>query len=504
VPEVILALPEGERALQADELPVLIGSGAGAQVRLPGPPSAPPAASISLIDGRALVQCYAGVSGLQRNGQPVSGAQWLRSGDRLSIAGVEITLDSVSPQTMRLTVQYLARAWDTRPPELTGDAQESAAIQARRPAAQARPQQPFRARLSARFWLRSAAGVALAVLGVSALFVFTAEGVLIEVEPAEAMVEVEAALPTPHLGPRYLLWKGQYRVRAQREQYRPLDERIEVLGSGDEAFRFALQRLPGRVVVESVEDAEIRIEGVEGIFRSGEEFPLEPGTYALTVSAPRYKDLKVPLTVEGGGGLEPFAAELAPDWAEITATSEPAGAELRSEGQLLGTTPATLELLSGQRVLSFSRPGFAVHREELTVVAGSPQALPTVRLEPAAGVLRVLTDPPGASITVDGVFRGGAPATLELSPYRAHRVAVAFRRGRERLGGPRAAMTARPSEAGHQVEGAPVRERCSFNRRIWSRAQSRRRRSTAIVSPSSSAIRCTHRARAASDTTSAS
>ena len=159
-------------------------------------------------------------------------------------------------------------------------------------------------------------------------------------------------------------------------------------------------------------------------FTPGEEIPLDPGTYGLTVSAPRYKDLNVALAVRGGGDLEPFAAELEPDWAEITVSSEPDGAEVRSDGQVLGTTPATLELLSGERALAFSKPGYAIHREELIVVAGSPRVLPTIRLEPAAGVLRVRTEPPGASITVDGNFRGAAPATVEVSPDRSHRVVV--------------------------------------------------------------------------------
>ena len=418
--EVILALPEGERTLKADELPVLLGSGAGAHIRLPGPANAPPAASINLLEDRALVQCYAGVSGLQLNGEAISGAQWLRRGDRLSIAGVEVTLASVSADSMRLAVRYLARAWDTRPPELAGDEEEGSAIAVRRPAAEARSARPRRARL----WLRVIVGAVLVVLGTSAIFVFTAEGVLIEVEPAEAVVEVDAVLPTPHVGPRYLLWNGEYRVRAELDRYYPLNELVEVRGTGDEEFRFAMRLLPGRVVVETIAGAEIRIEGIDDVFTPGEEITLDPGTYALAVSAPRYKDLNVALSVEGGGDLEPFPAALQPDWAEITASSEPAGAELRSEGVTLGTTPATVELLSGERALSYSKPGYATHREQVNVVAGSPQVLPTIRLEPAAGVLRVRTEPPGASITVDGDFRGGTPATVEVSPDRAHRVVV--------------------------------------------------------------------------------
>lgn len=418
--DVILVLPEGERSLAADELPVLLGSGAAAHIRLPGPAGAPPAASINLLDDRALVQCYPGISGLLLNGEAISGARWLEQGDRLAIAGVEITLDSLSHQAMRLGVSYLARAWDTRPPELAADEAAPAAIAARRPAGETRalPAQ------KGRFWLRLTAGVLLALLGGSAIFVFTAEGVLIEVEPAEVEIEVDALLPTPHVGSRYLLWQGSYRVRAELERYYPLDEEIEVGGEGGQEFRFAMRLLPGRVVVDAVAGAEIRIEGMDGVFSPGEEISLDPGAYALTVSAPRYKDMNVPLAVEGGGELEPFSAELEPDWAEITASSDPPGAELRSEGQVLGTTPATVELLSGERVLSFSRPGFATHREPLTVLAGSPQTLPTIRLQPAAGVLSVRTDPPGASITVDGNFRGGSPATVEVSPDRAHRVVV--------------------------------------------------------------------------------
>ena len=418
--DVILVLPEGERRLAQEELPVLLGSGEGAHIRLPGPVGAPPAASINLLDDRALVQCYPGISGLLLNGEPISGAQWLEEGDRLAIAGVEVTLDSVLPETVRLNVSYLARAWDTRPPELADEEDTPAAIAVRRPAGESRSVPAHKGRL----WLRLAAGVLLALLGGSAVFVFTAEGVLIEVKPADVAVEVDALLPTPHVGSRYLLWRGSYRVRAERERYFPLDEEIEVRGEGGQEFRFAMRLLPGRVVVDAVAGAEIRIEGMDGTFSPGEEISLDPGTYAFTVRAPRYKDLNVPLAVEGGGGLEPFTAELEPDWAEITADSDPPGAELRSEGQVLGTTPATVELLSGERELSFSRPGFATHRERLTVIAGSPQVLPAIRLQPAAGVLRVRTDPPGASITVDGNFRGGSPATVEVSPDRAHRVVV--------------------------------------------------------------------------------
>ena len=404
--DVILVLPEGERSLAADKLPVLLGSGAGAHIRLPGPAGAPPAASINLLDDRALVQCYPGISGLLLNGDPISGAQWLEEGDRLAIAGVEITLDSLSPEAMRLGVSYLAQAWDTRPPELADDEDAPAAIAVRRPAGETRALPAQKGRL----WLRLAAGVLLALLGGKRrLRVYRRRG--IDRSGARGVpVEVDALLPTPHVGGRYLLWKGKYRVRAERERYYPLDEEIEVRGGGGEEFRFAMRLLPGRVVVETVAGAEIRIEGMDEVYSPGEEISLDPGAYALTVSAPRYKDMNVPLAVEGGGGLEPFSAELEPDWAEITASSDPPGAELRSEGQVLGTTPATVELLSGERVLSFSRPGFATHRRAAdrgSGFAAGPARPSAFSLPPACFGCRPIRPAPALPWT--GTFAEGRP-----------------------------------------------------------------------------------------------
>ncbi|WP_446830148.1 PEGA domain-containing protein [Candidatus Foliamicus sp.] len=416
---VVIALPEGERELKASELPVLMGSGAGAHIRLPGPATAAPVASINLLDGRTLVQCYAGISGLQLNGEPFSGAQWLQEGDRLSIAGVEVQVEALNADGLRLAARYLASAWDTRPPELTEDDQGVDI-----------PLQPASGVSSdkrgnvSRLALRAALGTALGILGLCALFVFTAEGVLIEVEPAQAEVRVEAFRPTPHVGSRYLLWSGTYRVRAEMPRYYPLDERIEVGGADGEEFRFAMELLPGRVVVETIDGARIAVEGMDGVFQPGDEIELAPGSYVLKVSAPRYKELTTGLTVRGGGDIEPFVAALEPDWAEISVRSTPSEAEIRSEGELLGLTPVTVELLSGQSVLLISKPGFATHREELTVVAGANQTLPEIRLRPAAGVLRVSTEPPGAAITVDGEFRGGSPATVEVSPDRQHRIVL--------------------------------------------------------------------------------
>ena len=152
---VIIALPEGERELKANELPVMLASSAGAHIRLPGPATAPPAASINILEEQALVQCYAGITGLQLNGEAISGARWLKAGDRLSIAGVEVSVESLDAEFLRRGVRYLAGAWQTRPPEIAAEDEQPAAAIPLRPSPG--PAAGVRRRLG-RLWLRVGRG----------------------------------------------------------------------------------------------------------------------------------------------------------------------------------------------------------------------------------------------------------------------------------------------------------------------------------------------------------
>jgi formylglycine-generating enzyme required for sulfatase activity len=63
-------------------------------------------------------------------------------------------------------------------------------------------------------------------------------------------------------------------------------------------------------------------------------------------------------------------------------------------------------------------------RNTVTVVAGEDQSLPTVTLEPAAGLLQLTSRPSGANVTVDGEFRGQTPLAVELAPERSHRIGL--------------------------------------------------------------------------------
>ncbi|MEQ8801587.1 MAG: SUMF1/EgtB/PvdO family nonheme iron enzyme, partial [Haliea sp.] len=113
---------------------------------------------------------------------------------------------------------------------------------------------------------------------------------------------------------------------------------------------------------------------------------------------------------------------LAPAWAAVDISSEPAGAEILVDGEPVGLTPATLELLQGERQLLLRLPGFASWQRTLAVTAGEDTELDTVQLLPAAGILELSSTPSGANVTLDGEFQGQTPLSLNLEPDRAQRL----------------------------------------------------------------------------------
>lgn len=124
--------------------------------------------------------------------------------------------------------------------------------------------------------------------------------------------------------------------------------------------------------------------------------------------------------------------------------SRPQGATVTVDGQpVAGVTPLFLPNLQvGQAYkLSISLPGHQTLNDTIVVKDGQPiQRMLT--LAPAAGSLTVLSTPPGAAVSVDGVMRGLSPVTVEgidtsrphpvtatLGGYQSATLAAAWRQG---------------------------------------------------------------------------
>jgi formylglycine-generating enzyme required for sulfatase activity len=265
-----------------------------------------------------------------------------------------------------------------------------------------------------------------AVLAVAAWFAFTARSVELNFEPRAESVAVVGTLFRLNVGDRFLLRSGTHRVVAERDGYYPIDQLVTVGRSADQTIQLEFTRLPGllTVALEPAVEAEVWL-GDNLLGRTPvSDVEVPPGDHRLSVRADRYLPAEQDLSVEGGGLAQAVALQLTPDWAPVSLTTEPAGAEVRVDGETLGTTPLQMELVAGRHDVEVRLRGYNAWRGNVEVEPDVPQTLPVVRLVQADGQVQLVSTPSDAAVSVNGEFRGRTPLQLTLSPGREHRVTL--------------------------------------------------------------------------------
>ncbi|NCF17970.1 MAG: PEGA domain-containing protein [Haliea sp.] len=255
--------------------------------------------------------------------------------------------------------------------------------------------------------------------------------VVIAENPAEVDID-GLALP---FGERYLLRPGTYQVTATAEGYHPMVTEVTVNDRDSQRAELVLRPLPGLLSVNSQPPgAKVLIDGEAVGETPLADLPVEAGEHQLQVQLDRYLPHAQPLEITGRQLPQGMELALSPAWAEVSIDSRPAGADILVDGETVATTPATVEILQGERQLILQLASFADWGQILELTAGQPQDLGTVELQPAAGVLELASKPAGANVTLNGEFQGQTPLTLEISPGRKHRLAV-FKPGYRRYNG---------------------------------------------------------------------
>jgi formylglycine-generating enzyme required for sulfatase activity len=376
--------------------------------------------------GRLFLQPEHGAETLLCNGHRLEASRWLAAGDRIVVGDAEIAVEDEGG-AMRLRVAPRT-APATAPPRIVGDGAERStqgeAIVAE--AFEARAIKPRRRRGLRFRAIPLAAWAVVIALGAAAWYLFSSVPIAIRVAPSPDVVEIDTLLPVPVWGDRHLLRPGRYTLRALKQGYEPLEATFEVSRGGPGEFDFSLQKSGGRLTLDiRPGDATVEIDG-EQIAPWQEPIPLSPGEHHLVVHAERHRSFEATFTIAGEGQTETRSIELEPAWADLQIASRPPGAEIRIDGEAVGSTPATLEVLEGVHSMSLHKRAFKPHRARLEVRAGEHAELPVIQLTPADGKARITSEPPGASILVGGELRGQTPLELELAPGRDHRITASL------------------------------------------------------------------------------
>jgi formylglycine-generating enzyme required for sulfatase activity len=417
---IVIGTPSGSRRLGFTDLPIRIGSGPNADIRVPGPVSGEILGLIGSLDERVFLQPAGSTGGaLAVNGEAVAATRWLADGDLITAGAlrIECRFDAAA---VRFNVTYADAGYATLPPEdatVAAQGAEITPVRARAPAVPAGGHRTWR-------WL---AYGALVVLAVAALQLFTAKAVRMAVSPAEAELSLEGSWLTINVGGSYLLRPGRYEVHMKADGYESASAPITVDDSPSQSFRFELRPRPGRLVMVAKPGVPVRVavDGRDAAPAENGEFLVPAGQHVLRVLADRYQPFETTVEVEGRDRRQQIEVGLKPNWADVTVATQPPGAAIRVGGEPLGISPATVPVAAGTAELEVRLDGFKPWRQALTVAAGEAVTLPVITLQETDALLTVVTTPPGAAVTVDGRYRGATPLEAEVASGRAHAVMVA-------------------------------------------------------------------------------
>jgi formylglycine-generating enzyme required for sulfatase activity len=271
--------------------------------------------------------------------------------------------------------------------------------------------------------IRAAAVVlaTLAVLGIAVLaFLFTARSLTLETEPPQASVSLSGGLVV-NLGDHYLLRPGEYRAYVDAEGYLGREVAFTVTEADNQRLLVTLEKEPGHLAVTSEPAGSLVL--LDDTSRGRTPVTLDsvsPGTHTLTLKHPRYFSETLEIDVAGRDITQEVAVTLKPAWGTIRLSSNPGGARVTVDGKTLGTTPLAAPVLSSGETVTLTLPGHKTWERTLAVEAGQTRTLDTVELEPADAIAHLNSQPGGASVTVNGEYRGRTPLELALSPGQPH------------------------------------------------------------------------------------
>ena len=266
-------------------------------------------------------------------------------------------------------------------------------------------------------------GSALLVFATAGWFVLSARSVFFDVRPPGGAVSVSGGLAV-QVGPRYLIRSGDIDVSVSAPGYYDFTTALAVGSEPAQTFAIELQPLPGFLDLDTgaLDGAEVSVDGEVVGTTPLQQLELAAGEHTLRLRKERYEDLETSVTIEGRQTTQAMSLQLQPAWATVSFTTTPAGATVTVDGTDVGVTPLNAELLAGARQVVVKLPAHKAWSDTLRITAREDFAVDPITLEPANGLVMLRSTPTGASVTVNGVFRGQTPLELELPPTTTHQL----------------------------------------------------------------------------------
>lgn len=283
----------------------------------------------------------------------------------------------------------------------------------------------------------------LLVFAGAAWFVLSARSVFLDVTPGTSVVSVNHPMAVK-IGPRYLVLEGDLPITVSAEGYYDLDTVLTVSDQQAQTFVIDMEPLPGFLTVTAgtLAAATVIVDGIDIGVTPLVNAELAYGTHTLSVSLDRHFPVETTVFIEGRQTRQSLDVELLPAWADVSFTTQPAGATVTIDGVDRGVTPLVTDILEGNHEVLIKLASHKAWTDDIDVIARQDIALPLITLEQADGLVLLQSTPTGANVTLDGTFQGQTPLEITVPPGRSRQLTF-FLNGYEAT---TRAITTRPEE----------------------------------------------------------
>ncbi len=217
---------------------------------------------------------------------------------------------------------------------------------------------------------------------------------------------------------------GSYRYQISAPRYQPAVGEVVMEGLGrQQRLHVALQPLWAEVKVVSIPAGatlSVDDEPVGQTTEQGLVAEIMPGKHTLTLSLDGYEDWAYSMITEANTPQTLPPVRLQRRYASLKVDSKPSAARVLVNGEYRGLSPLTLELRpEAATEITLSKAGYANAQRSVSLASGANETL-TLKLQPVVGEVSVSATPEDALLYIDGILRGRANQTVQLTAT-AHR-----------------------------------------------------------------------------------
>jgi len=245
-------------------------------------------------------------------------------------------------------------------------------------------------------------------------YLFTSKSVQLSLNPTPSSLSITGGIAL-NLGEVYLLREGEYGLLAQAPLHQDLNTTFNVGSEKNQRLNFTFSPLPGFLQLNLEPSyAAVKIDGVD-IANPEQPIELSAGEHTIEVTDARYLKHVQSINITGKKQTQNLSISLQPGWADISVSSNPAGAQIFVDDQnTRKTTPAKVEALAGERGIRLQKPGYKSQSQRVFAQAGQPQSLEPFQLIQADAQVILTSTPTGAAAIVNGDFLGQTPIQIDL------------------------------------------------------------------------------------------